>query len=259
MQEQRHARPLTGIGVLVTRPEHQAGELVAAINDAGGNAIRFPAIEIVPRDDTDIQRSALELNEPDIAVYVSANAVRCGLAHAGKARIAAVGPATAAAIEAAGRRVDIRPAQGFDSEHLLAESELHDVRGKVVRIVRGTKGRELLGNTLRDRGATIEHLAVYERRAPAVDAATAAKLERRWLAGDIGAVTVMSVETLTNLLSILPASCRERFGKTLLVTPAERVIIEAADRFPGIPAALADSTDADDIVRAIAEHATGHS
>ena len=37
---------LKGFGVLVTRPEHQADELSAAIEDAGGEAIRFPVIEI---------------------------------------------------------------------------------------------------------------------------------------------------------------------------------------------------------------------
>jgi uroporphyrinogen-III synthase len=162
------------------------------------------------------------------------------------------------AVETAGRDVDIRPAGGFDSEHLLLESELEEVDGKVIRIVRGTGGRELLGDSLRQRGATVEYLAVYERRAPEIDAATTADIERRMTSGDIKAVIVMSVETLTNLVSMLPESCRECLGNTLLVTPAQRVIIEAQDLFPGISTALADSTDAGDIVRAIAEHAPGH-
>jgi len=37
---------LNGFGVLVTRPEHQADELATAIEDAGGEAIRFPVIDI---------------------------------------------------------------------------------------------------------------------------------------------------------------------------------------------------------------------
>lgn len=251
-------KTLAGLGVLVTRPAHQAKGLTDAIAAAGGNPILFPAVEIVPRDKRDIETDTAALSEPDIVIFVSANAVRHGLEYAAGGSVAVVGPATAAAVEAAGRSVDIRPADGFDSEHLLLEPELEQVNGKVVRIIRGTTGRELLGDALRQRGATVDYLAVYERRAPGVDAEAAAKIENRWLSGGVGAVIVMSVETLTNLVSILPESSRERLGNTLLVTPAQRVIIEALDLFPGIPTALADSTDAGDLVRAIAEHAPGH-
>jgi uroporphyrinogen-III synthase len=251
-------RSLGGLGVLVTRPAHQATELMDAIAEAGGEPILFPAIEIVPRDKHVIEADAAILSEPDIAIFVSANAVRYGLEYAAEASVAVIGPATAAAVEAAGRVVDIRPAGGFDSEHLLIEPELESVDGNVVRIIRGTRGRELLGDSLRRRGAAVEYLAVYERRAPEIDAAATADIERRMMSGDVDAVTVMSVETLTNLVSILPEPCRERLGNALLVTPAQRVIIEAQDLFPGISTALADSTDAGDIVRAIAEHAPGH-
>lgn len=248
---------LAGFGVLVTRPAHQATKLMDAIAAAGGEPILFPAIEIAPRNQNEIETDAAILSEPDIVIFVSANAVRHGLEYAGAASVAVIGPATAAAVEAAGRDVDIRPAGGFDSEHLLLEPELEKVDGKVVRIIRGRRGRELLGDSLRERGAAVEYLAVYERRAPELDAAATADIERRMMSGDIKAVTVMSVETLTNLVSILPERCRERLGNALLVTPAQRVIIEAQDLFPGISTALADSTDAGDIVRAIAEHAPG--
>ena len=69
----------------------------------------------------------------------------------------------------------------------------------------------------------------------------------------------MSVETLANLASILPAACLELLRQTLLVTPAERVIIEANERFPGISTELAEGTGADDMVRAIARCAPGNS
>ena len=246
--------PLAGIGVLVTRPEHQADGLVAAIESAGGTAFCLPAIEIVPRDVAAVEQEIAELNEPDIAIFVSPNAVRFGLAHAGSAQVAAVGPATAAAIAAAGRDVDIRPAEGFDSEHLLAEPALENVGGKTVRIVRGTSGRELLADTLRERGAIVEYLAVYERRRPVVEVDD---IERAWPEGGIDAVTVMSVETLQNLVAMLPESRRRSLGETLLVTPAARVIKEALNLYPGIPTALAKSPAADDIMATIAEHAPG--
>ena len=250
---------LAGLGVLVTRPEHQAGPLVEAIEAAGGRALRFPAIEVEPLATAVIEADLAGLHDPDIAIFVSTNAVRHGLGYASAPRIAAVGPATAAAVEAAGGRVAIRPRAGFDSEHLLAEPELTNVAGKIVRIIRGQSGRELLADTLRERGATVEYLAVYARRAPRPAAAVLTKLEAAWRSGDIDAVTIMSVETLINLIAILPKSCRDRLRQTLLVTPAERVIIEATKQLQGIPTALAAGTGPEDIVRAIAQHVHGHS
>ena len=250
---------LAGIGVLVTRPAHQAAALVDAIEAEGGKAFRFPAIEVAPRDDTDIAGDATSLQPPDIAIFVSVNAVRYGFDYAGSASVAAIGPATAAAIEAAGGTVDIRSVAGFDSMQLLAEPQMHDVAGKVVRIIRGNAGRELLATTLRARGATVEYLPVYSRQAPQPDPAELDALEEAWQSGGIDVVTVMSVETLTNLEAILPAACRDLLRQTLLVTPAERVIIEANERFPGIPAELAEGTGAHDIVRTIARCAHGHS
>lgn len=250
---------LAGIGVLVTRPAQQAAALVDAIEAEGGAAIRFPAIEIVPREEADISRDATSLQQPDITIFVSINAVRYGIDYAGPASVAAIGPATAAAVEAAGGTVDIRSAAGFDSMQLLAEPQMHAVEGKVVRIIRGNAGRELLATTLRARGATVEYLPVYSRRAPQPDPSELDALERNWQSGAIDVVTVMSVETLTNLDSILPPECRELLRQTLLVTPAERVIIEANERFPGISTELAEGTGAHDIVRAIARRAPGNS
>ena len=244
---------LAGIGVLVTE------KLAEAIETAGGLAVRFPAIEVHPIPEADIAAQAAELQPADIAIFISANAVRYGLAYAGSARVAAVGPATAAAVEAAGRTVDIRPAGGFDSEHLLAEPGLDAVAGKVVRIIRGSAGRELIARTLRERGATVEYLPVYSRRAPQPDSDALQELEDLCQAGKVNVVTVMSVETLSNLVAILPERCRRQLRETLLVTHAERVIIEAQELLPGVPAELADGPGIEDIVRAIARRAPGHS
>lgn len=242
---------LAGVGVLVTRPEQQATDLVEAIEAKGGSALCFPAIEVTPRDKAAISADAGSLQNPDIAIFVSPNAVQYGLSWAGSAAIAAIGPATAAAIEAAGRKVDIRPASGYDSEHLLAQFDAQQVQGKVVRIIRGNGGRELLADALRERGATVEHLPVYARRAPKYSASELDQLEKSWRAGKVNVVTAMSVETLTNLVAILPDWCRSQLVQTPLVTPAARVIKQALELIPGIPATLARGPQAFDMVRAI--------
>ena len=251
---------LAGISVLVTRPEHQSSELVAAVEAAGGNGVLFPVIEIQPRGQEAIEAEAAALPEPDITVFISSNAVRHGLTWAGGA-IAAVGPATAAALDHGGRTVDIRPAQGYDSESLLGEPAFNDIADKSVRIVRGIGGRELLADTLRSRGATVDYLEVYARGLPQHPPATIERLARQFANGEIQVVTIMSVETLRNLIALLPEACHSALSETPLVTPAARVIKEALDRLPGCPATLASGPGADEMVRAIATlglEAPGH-
>jgi uroporphyrinogen-III synthase len=245
--------PLAGRGVLVTRAAHQAGELAAAIEDAGGRALRFPVLEIHGRDPEILRADRASLPAPDIVVYASPNAVEHGFDPEADADalVAAIGPATAEALAARGRAVDIRPAAGYDSEHLLAEKALVDVRGKSIRIVRGDRGRELLATTLRERGARVDYFSVY-RRVPArhTDEELAA-LERAWRAGQVHVVTVMSVESLDNLLTSLPAYCRDALPATPLVTPSERVIQTAAARIPAVRTLLAPGPLPVDVLSAV--------
>jgi len=244
---------LNGFGVLVTRPEHQADELATAIEDAGGEAIRFPVIDIEPHDSVDVNRRLETLPAADIAIFISTNAVIYGLSYANgdQTRIAAIGPSTKSAIESAGRQVDIYPAQGFDSEHLLAESALQEVAGKNIRIIRGDSGRELLADTLRERGATVDYLPVYRRLTRVYSPSLLTGLEHRWRDGQLNCVIAMSVDSLDKLLEILTPGCRELMAETPLVTPSARVLQRASDRIPEAKVTLAESPKTDDMVRAL--------
>ena len=245
--------PLDGVGVLVTRPEGRAQELVQAIEDAGGSVVSFPVLDIETRDETILDDEQARLPAPDIAIFVSTNAVRFGLRYIPKSgvKIAAIGPTTRACIEAAGRTVDIYPASGFDSEHLLQEPDLMEVRGKSIRIVRADSGRELLATVLRERGARVDYLSAYRRLPKRHSDAELEELERVWRAGGIQFVTAMSVATLESLWSLLPDYCRHALPATPLVTPSERVIQTASDKIPGIRAVLAPGPQAGDLVRAM--------
>lgn len=243
--------PLQGVGVLVTRPRAQAAELIDLIQNRGGNAICFPVIDIVPREHSAIAADAATLPKPDIALFVSRNAVAHGLSFAEDAIKGATGPATASAIQSHGHAVDIQPTSGFDSEHLLVEPALQDVAGKSIRIIRGTGGRGLLAETLRARGATVDFLPVYERRLPACSAELLAEVEGAWRNGGIHAITVMSVQTLKNLLEILPDWCRQQIESVPLVTPAARVIKEALDLCPAARTVLASGPQAAEMLDAI--------
>jgi uroporphyrinogen-III synthase len=245
--------PLKGFGVLVTRPEHQAGELVAAIENAGGEAIRFPVIEIEPYEAGDINRCLESLPDADITIFISTNAVFCGLSYGtddGSA-IAAIGPSTKAAIESAGKQVDIFPARGFDTEHLLAEVELQDVAEKNIRIIRGDGGRELLADKLRERGARVDYLPVYRRLPRAYSPNLLAGLEHRWRDRQINCVVTMSVDSLDKLLDLLPPGCLDLLAATPMVTPSVRVMRTASDRIPGADILLAKGPKTGDVVQAL--------
>jgi uroporphyrinogen-III synthase len=160
---------LTGIGVLVTRPEHQALHLCQLIEAEGGAAVRYPAIVIRPRPDRAAVRAAIgPADRYDLLVFVSANAVRFGadiLGDRRDLRVAAIGQATAAALNAAGYRVSLMPEEGADSESLLALPQLADLAGQRVLIIRGTGGRELLFGAMTERGAQVHYAEVYTREA----------------------------------------------------------------------------------------------
>jgi len=217
---------LDGAGVLVTRPRHQADELVKAIAALGGVAIPFPVIEIVPRNAAEVHTEVAALQEPAITIFISRNAVDHGLPYAA-GQLAAIGPTTADAIRAAGAQVDICPVAGFDSEHLLAEPAFDGIAGKTIRIIRGDGGRELLASSLKERGALVDYVSTYARTMPEHSAADQAN-------------------------TLLPDWCREQMILTPLVTPATRVLKEALNQYPGCPAVLAAGPRPGDIANAIA-------
>lgn len=247
-------KPLAGCRIVVTRPEGQAEELCKAIEAQGGEPVRFPVIRISGRDPLEARDDLLSLPEPDIAIFVSANAVEHGLEllRSSGARFAAVGPSTALALRDAGASVDIDPGEGFSSEQLLAHPDLQNVGGLSILIVRGESGRELLGSELASRGAEVRYLAVYRREMNRVAGDRGPALEQDLCDRRIDCITIMSVETLENFLDQLSPAALEALRETPLVAPTERVIQTAVKRIPGISVILASGPRATDMLNAIA-------
>ncbi len=188
---------LKGIKVLVTRPEPQAGRLCQSIQERGGVAYNCPMIDIIPICPT---LPLAEWKGYDWLVFVSANAVRfalaAGMAPMADIRIAAIGPATAAALEKAGFRVTCQAPPPFTSEGLLSQPALQKVADKKLLIVRGQGGRELLPKALADRGAAVTTVEVYRRAFPKKQVVE--KLQGA-LSENITVVTVTSGAILANL------------------------------------------------------------
>jgi len=224
--------PLAGIGVIVTRPARQAGGLTRQLAVLGATPIVFPAIVILPPAD----RSALDavhatLDQYEIAIFVSANAVEYGVPAPGDwpARLVALapGPGTAAALAATGIADARIPASTFDSAGLLALPELRDVGGKRVAIFRGEGGRGDLGATLRARGATVTYAECYRRAAPATGASGLSEVLRE---GRAHALTLTSSEGLDNLCALLDGDDLYRLRQLPAFVPHPRIAEHARDR-----------------------------
>lgn len=194
------------------------------IESLGGKAQLFPLLEIeaVP----DMQRLSgqiARLQQTDLVIFISPNAVRYGMAAieaAGRLpatlKVATVGQGSAKALLKHGIQQVIVPAERFDSEGLLALPELQNMAGKRVMILRGDSGRELLGDTLKARGATVEYVSCYLRRKHPVDGAAL-------LAAKPDAITVTSSEALAHLWASLQETARPTLAAMPLFVPHARI------------------------------------
>lgn len=218
---------LSGVGVLVTRPAHQAERLCELIEQHNGTAIRFPVIEIVDIEDSTRLKSQIErLHEFDIAIFISPNAVSNAIANLSSiknwpktTKIAAVGKSSAKALDSSGLIADIFPSLHFNSEALLELEAMHDVKGKNIIIFRGEGGRELLAETLLGRGARVEYAECYRRQKPQFNTSP---IMKRWANGEINIIICTSNEGLHNLYDMVGQSGRQLLINTPLVVISER-------------------------------------
>lgn len=222
--------PLAGRTIVVTRPRAQCAVLAEAIAAEGGTPLIFPLLEIAPAADArPLAAAAASLAGCALAVFISPNAVDHALPvilgygpwPAGVLP-AAVGPGTVRALAAHGVGPCIVPTERFDSEALLELPELaaDRVRGRRVVIFRGDGGRELLADTLRERGATVDCVTSYRRSAPA---GGFAPLLAAWRAGRLDALAVSSSEALRHLVDGLDDEGRAQLARTPVFVPHARI------------------------------------
>lgn len=197
-------RPLAALKIVVTRPRDQSIQLAHGVERAGGVPVLFPLLDIAAvTDKSTLYEQISRLDRFDLAVFVSPNAVRYGIgvirerrAVPATLRIATVGEGSAKALRELGINSIIVPTERFDSEGLLALPELQQVAGWRILIFRGESGRELLGDTFRARGASVEYATCYQRSKPHQD--IGALLE-----ASPDAITVTSSEALDHLWQLL--------------------------------------------------------
>lgn len=246
---------LQGRRVLICRPEPEASRLAEAFRKAGADARVMPMMAREPLPEPPEQRGILQqLDNFSHIIAVSPYAARrlmeeidhwwpqlpAGLQWYG------VGAGTAAVFREHGLKPRM-PAEGWTSEALLALPSLQRVDGEKVLLARGEHGRELIRETLAQRGARITTLPLYRRVLPYYSAK-----QVKALVADFHpeVVIALSGETLNNLVEL---GHRYQLALTpdIIVVPAERVAEQARAlgfRKPLVPGSLND----DDLVISVA-------
>ena len=182
-------RPLHGQVVAVTRARAQSSELAARLVDLGAEVVETPAIRIVPRPVVGELRDAVSrigeyvlvcLTSPNGAELLFAAMADAG---AGDARafagstVAAIGPGTAAALAERGIAADVVPPRSI-AESLAKDLEKVPVQGRRVLIARAAEARSVLPDALRERGAQVDDVALYDTVAEPLGSAEQEGLSR---------------------------------------------------------------------------------
>jgi uroporphyrinogen-III synthase len=217
------AGELAGRRILVTRRPEQARSLVEGLTRRGAEVVLVPLIALGPPEDPGpFDQALLRLASYDWLVFTSANAVEAvrerlearGLAPTlpGSARIAVVGPSTAAAVEEhfAGAAVTLQPAAEFRAEGLLAAFDATDLAGRRILVPQSDRARDTVTRGLRGRGGQVDAPVAYRT----LGAEGAASALQEALAGGLDFVTLASPSAV------------------------EAFVLAAGPASPGIPAAV---------------------
>jgi uroporphyrinogen III methyltransferase / synthase len=251
-------RPLHGRTVVVTRARAQASGVAKTLQGLGAQVVELPAIRVESLTGSDEARAAAKaIGDYDLICLTSPNGVKLlfeAISEAGLdaralagATVAAIGPGTARALAAEGIAADVIP-ERFVAEALVEVLEDVEVEGKRVLIARAAEARDVLPDALRERGANVDVVALYEtvREAPDEKAIAAAQ----------GAdyVTFTSSSTVKNLTDALG----ERFPAAARIVSIGPVTSDTV-REAGLEVAVeADRHDVDGLLSALLADAATH-
>ncbi len=194
--------PLTGKRIAVTRPAHQSGSMCRMLQDRGATIVEFPTIRIEPvSNPKPLQRALRKLDTFDRVLFTSVNAVThtwqfLTFPWPDTVRVAAIGPATAAALTSRGVKLDFIPSE-YVAEALA--TGLGPIHGESILLPRASKVRPALVELLCAGGANVTSVTAYETHVNhPPDAAYAA------LAIGADAITFTSGSTVDGFVAVTP-------------------------------------------------------
>lgn len=210
-------RTLFGKRIVITRAREQAGRLHGLLQARGAEVTESPLISIEPCDEdgsggVSACQVVQRLTSYDWVVFTSVNGVALffdqladagGDARAfGGVRVAAIGPATARALQDHGIRADLVPDR-FIGE-AVADSLIERGVGEGTRVLvpRALVARDTLPDMLRETGALVDVVPVYRTELPSTEASFA-DLRELIEAGEVDVITFTAPSTARNLATVL--------------------------------------------------------
>ncbi len=222
--------PLAGLRVLVTRPAHQAANQTQLLQQLGAEPAELPLLEIQPttsNEGTDFQfckTCILDLDLYRDVIFVSPNAARIGAEWIDDywpqlplgVRWVGIGKQTADTLNQLG--FDAWHAEGgFDSETLLADPSMQAMSAERVLILGAEGGRDLLSNTLQQRGARVDYAHIYRRGCPEYPPEL---IQSTIYAQPLSAMLITSGQALRNLLQLCAPFATRPTDVTVIVPSA---------------------------------------
>jgi uroporphyrinogen III methyltransferase/synthase len=207
--DRRRVASLRGKRIAVTRPPAQAAALVEGLGALGAEALSFPTIRIAdPAEPEPLRRSVKDLDGYDWVVFTSANGVARFWQQLRTLRntdvlpahiaVAAIGPATAAALEERGARPRLVPGEYVAEAVAEALLNYQDVSGRRILLPRAAGARSVLPDRLRAAGAAVDEVTAYESLP---DESGIAGLRAALGRGEIDMVTFTAASTVRHYVS----------------------------------------------------------
>jgi uroporphyrinogen III methyltransferase / synthase len=257
-------KPLAGRRIVVTRARKQAGGLAQRIEALGGEVIEFPTIEILaPASFADLDRALRQIDNYHWIIFTSVNSVepfleRLNLAgktvrDLGHAQVAAIGAETAKRLAAAAVMVAVIPSR-FQAEGILESLDPSALAGKRVLIPRAAKARDVLPETLRQWGATVEVVEAYRTVAPVFDATA---ICRRLQQGDVDMITFTSSSTVSNFVQLCGGDSLTALAGAAAVASIGPITAKTIEELGGRVAVMAQEFTIEGLIAAMIDYFSG--
>lgn len=243
--------------ILVTRPSPGGEALVSRLRTLGRVAFHSPLIEFAPGNQLAMLPNLLSsLNQQDLVFVLSQHAVnyadralrQAAVRWPGNLNYYAIGRTTGLLFHRVSSLPVLYPQDGETSEMLLNLPALRRLEGKKALILRGNGGRELLAETLTERGVDVTYCECYQRSPIHYDAS---EQSAQWQRAGIDTLVVTSGEMLQQLYQLVPDYYRNSWLlRCNLVVVSER-LATLARQLGWSAIRVADNADNDALIRAL--------
>ena len=253
--------PLAGKRIVITRARSQASRLARRIEELGGEVIEFPTIDIEPPESyAPLDDAIAKIDSYDWLIFTSINGVEQflsrlrtfdkSLTELRDVKISAIGPATAKRLEAAGCRDCVVP-QRYQAEGILETLNPGMMRGKRVLIARAAKARDILPQTLRQWGATVDVIAAYRTVIPMTDSSALTNLLQMH---GVDMITFTSSSTVANFVELFPRQSLASLLDGIAVACIGPITKKTVEEMGGHADVVSEEFTIPGLVRALAEY-----